>query len=489
MIRIFLISILLFTSAISQEEYPKMFAQLGTPLYKADAVFSKFSSFEKVSEKAQPYHAHVQELLSLANKIEKASKPDKQDKKAYINGLRTLQKEHDDIIRSINGYLLQTIDADDYEGFTRIINTGGGPILENRVILKRAMAFYVAYRTRGKIDVLDTHFETLSSDTELMEYVKGHMPTVHLLNQGYNAEGESHKLLLSNNEHYAFIADGSHCFKSIDIKNFANASEVASFDFSSTGCSLVDISQSSDGNFLYLSDVKNGYTILDISQPKAPLQKDSYTKIRATASITSADGITSFVVRKEKGLTIIDIYNKDEFRLLANYNRGVKINQLDLDDNRSRLYLAHSEGVSVLDISTLGNPRELLNFPLETGADDLILSPDKQIAYVASKDAGIHVLDLSQDNNISLISTCLTPAQVHTFTLSKDGERLYASALEDGVYYINTTDKKDMKHVSTYKSTKKDALALSSTLNKAEDALFISFEKAGIGKIKLNDSN
>jgi len=479
------ILLLLLSPFLHADTYPKLFAQLGTPLYKADEVFEKFASFKNVREKAEPYHEHVYELLELANKIEKAKKPDKHDKKRYINGLRTLQKEHDGVMREINTYLLQSIDSNDYTEFTRIINIGLEPILQNKIILKRSMAYYATYRTRGKIPVLDYHYVTLESDPDLFKYVKGHMPRVFPVTQTYHFGGVSHQLTLSNNEKFAFVADGNHCFKSLDIKNFNHASEVASYDFSGTGCELIDVKASSSGNYLYLSDIKNGFTVLDISQPKRPIQKDEYSKVRATTSVTTSDDITSFIVKEGTGLIVLDIYNKDEFRLLANYNKGAKINHLALDENRSILYLAHDEGLSILDVSTLGNPRKVYDFPVKNGVNHIALSPDKQKAYIASGDDGVHVLDLSKELEISLISTCLTPKYAYHLNLSKDGKKLFVSALNDGVYLIDTTDEKDMKHVSSFKSKKKKASALSSMLNKAEDTLFISFSKAGISKIKL----
>ena len=479
------ILLLLLSTFLQADTYPKLFSQLGTPLYIADEVFEKFASFPKVREKAEPYHEHVYELLELANKIEKAKKPDKADKKLYINGLRKLQKEHDEVMRAINTYLLQSIDANDYKEFTRIINIGRDPILQNKVILKRSMAYYATYRTRGKIPVLDYYYVTLESDPDLFKYVQGHMPRVHPVKRIYNFGGVSHNLVLSKNEKFAFVADGNHCFKSLDVKNFAHASEVASYDFSGTGCELINAKASTKGNLLYLSDIKNGFTVLDVSNPKLPIQKDEYSKIRATNAVVTSDDITAFIVKEGKGLIVLDIYNKDEFRLLANYNKGSNINHLALDENRSILYLAHDEGLSIIDISTLGNPRKVYDFPMKNGANNIVLSPYKEKAYVASGDDGIHVLDLSKKGEISIISTCLTPKYAYHLTLSKDGKKLFVSALDDGVYLIDTTNENDMKHVSSYKSKKKKASALSSTLNPAEDTLFISFAKAGISKIKL----
>jgi len=478
---------LLFTLLSFANEYPKLFTQLGTPLYRADEVFRNLSNLEKINSKSTQYHIYVEELLSLGRSIENNPRASKEQKQRYVQGLRDLQKDHDHIMRIINTYLLKSIDTNDYREFTRIMNSGINTLSQSSIINKRAMAYYVAYRTRGKIPSLETSYQTLESDPELMDYVKGHMPKIHIVKELYSSGGTSHKVLLSSSEEFAYVADGEYCFKSVDITNFEDASEVSTFDFLGDGCSLVDIARSFNGAYLYLSDEKNGFTILDISQPKAPLQKGAYPRLRAISSLPSVDDNRSFVIRRTRGLSIFDISNKEDFKLLANYNRGLNIKHLALDDNRSRLYLAHDKGLSVLDISHIGNPRELFNFSLQDGANYVILSPEKKIAYVASGEHGVHVLDVSGEDNASLISTCLTPKYAKQLTLSHGGEKLYVSALEDGVYYINTQDPKDLRHISTYKIQDKNATALSSTLNPSEDTLYISFAKIGIAKVMIED--
>ncbi|MDF1882008.1 hypothetical protein JHD50_11980 [Sulfurimonas sp. MAG313] len=477
---LFLLSLFLHANS-----YPKLFSSLGTPLYKADAVFEKFVDFPQVRSKAEAYHVHVYDLLVLANKVEKAKKPNKADKQAYISGLRILQKEHNEIIRAINAYLMKSIEADDYHEFIRIVTTGGSPLLENKIILNRSMAYYVKFRTRGKINLLEIYFETLESDEALMAYVQDQMPKVHWVKDSFKLPGSTQSLVLSKNEKYAYVANTSHCFKTLSIKNFSQISKLASFDFLGDGCNLVDVKISASGQYLFLSDTKNGFTILDVSQAKFPLQKDEYTKIHPITSVTTQDAVTSFIVRKNKGLLILDIYNKDEFRFLSNYNKGLEIKDLVLDENRSRLYLAHTFGISVLDISTLANPREVYSLPITNGATSIVLSPDKTLAYIASGEDGVHVLRLSNTNKITRVSTCLTPKFASSLSLSKDGKKLFVSALEDGVYLLDTQDVKELKHIGTYKSKNKDSRATTTSLNTNEDTLYISFSKAGIAKVKL----
>jgi len=484
--QLFLI-IFLLSELLQAQTYPKLFEQLGTPLYEADRAFINISKLNvSIKKKAKHYHLRVKKLLILAKKIENDPKDNKKDTKEYINGLRGLQKDYDEITRNINGYLIKSIDVNNYKEFTRVMNLGHKLFLQNNIIKKRAMAYYVENRTRGSISVLEDSYQTLASDPILYQYVKGHLPRVHPVTQTYSQGAIAHKVLLSKDEKFAFVAYGNHCFQSIEIENFEDASSVASFDFHSRECEMVNMNFSRSKKYIYLSDLENGFTILDISQARDPLQKAEYIRIHALSSVSSQDDNISFVIRNKRGLSILDVSDKDNIKVLANYTRGGPINHLAFDDNHSRLYIVNSRGLSVLDLSTLGNPREIYHYPIKDGANNIILSPSKKIAYLASGDNGIHVLDVSKEE-VSLLSTCLTPSYAYELMLSKNGEKLFVSALNEGVYYINAKNPYDLKHVSTYKLEKEKASALSSSLNTKEDTLFIAYGKHGLAKVRLND--
>ena len=105
---------------------------------------------------------------------------------------------------------------------------------------------------------------------------------------------------------------------------------------------------------------------------------------------------------------------------------------------------------------------------------------------------GVHVLDISDDHNISYISSYQTQKKAYHLTLSKDEESLYISAMEDGVYQVDTKNLKDLRHRMTYKvesdsSSQEEISAFSSTLNATQTHLYISYGKLGIAKVKLKN--
>lgn len=483
MTRILLILFVMTVFSLA-DEYPKFFSQLGTPLYKADKAFTRLASLEGMKEKSELYHIEAQKLLHFAQDLEQEPEKLALKRKTYVKRLRALQKVRDDILRIVNANLIKSIDADDYPVFYAIIDSDIDAILENPVIRKRVMAYYIEHRTRGKLAALDSIYATLDSDTALKEYVKGHLPKVELISSAYLSGGSVHKIQFSKNQKLAYLADGNHCFKVIDIHDFASASEFGTYEFPESECALMDITASSDFKYIFLSDLRNGFAILDVSYAIAPLLQSQYSQIKALASLASADGNIAFVVQHERGLSILDISNKEDPRLLANYNHSLSINNIALDEEHSRLYLAHTKGLSVLDISTLGNPREILHYDVEGGSNHIALSPTKKIAYLASQLNGVQVLDISEEQNLTLLSNYQTPHDARHLTLSKDENTLYISSLHDGVHKVDAKDPYYLKHILTYR-LEKEASAFSTQLDKDEENLFISYGEAGLAKIEL----
>ncbi len=491
MIRILLIFLLLM-NFLHADEYPKFFSKLGTPLYKAVKAFEQLSHLEGLEEKVGYYRDDAQHLLSVAKSVEADPKTKKEERKEYVRRLRLLEKEHNEIMLMINAALLKSIDNDDYHIFSMIIKSDLNAILDNNVIRKRAMAYYVSNRTRGKIDKLDKIFSSIDSDPSLLDYVQGHLPKTKFIEDIYTIDGPTQKLSLSPNERFAYLASSKHCFKVLDINDFSSSSELSSFEQPDQNCHLMDVTLSHDAKHAYLSDLNNGFSIIDITDPLSLIVEGEYPRIKALHSVASKDDKIAFVVLKDRGLSILDISNKEEPRLLSNYNRGLKVSALAYDENRSMLYVSHDKGLSLLDVSTLGNPREVLMYEVENGSRHVALSLKKKVAYLTSSSDGVQVLDISNDHNISHISNYQTPEEAYHLTLSKDESSLFISAMKDGIYHVDTTDLKDLRHQTTYKvqtrsSSDEEPAALSSTLSTSQMHLYISYGKLGVAKVKLKN--
>ncbi len=488
MIRIFL-TVLLLVQLAYTDEYPSFFSKLGTPLYKADKAFMQLSHLEGMEKKAQYYHSRSQHLLSVARSVEADPKEKKAERKAYVRQLRLLEKEHNDILLTINTILLKSIDDDDYKTFSQIINAELDAVLNNNVIRKRSMAYYISNRTRGIIGKLDKILSSIDSDPQLSDYVQGYLPKVQMIEETYAIDGPTYDLSISRNAKLAYLASGRHCFKLLHIKNFSSTSELSSLAFPDKECHLVHVNLSRDYKHVYLSDLNNGFAVVDITRPKSLILEGSYARMKALYSFISSDERTAFVVHKNRGISILNISNPKEPKLLANYNHGIKASRLAYDQNSSRLYVTHEQGLSVLDVSILGNPREVLRYDLPQGAYDIVLSIKNNVAFLSSYDEGVHVLDISSEQNITRISRYQTLEKAHQLTLSKDERSLFISTMKNDLYHVNTSQLDDLRHVVTYRleddASDETPTAFSSTLDKSQRYLFISYGAAGIAKVSL----
>jgi len=479
----FLLSFLLFTTFLTAQEYPEFFAKLGTPLFKADAAFQELFNLKNMAKPSAKYHEEVEKLLHLASFLKKDPMHLEMNRKRYIKELRALQKEHDNVMKVVNASLVKSIDNDDFITFSKIVNTNLDALRSNEVIHKRIMAYYVAHRTRGIIESLEKSFHSIKKNKRLFAYVKSELPKIHLIEKSFKTGGGIRKTLLSKKEDVAFIANTNHCFKVLDIEDITAISELATYQFPSHNCNLVNISLSSDFQYAYLSDMKNGFAIIDISQEHDPILKSQSQKMRAIASARSDDDTINFVARKQGGLNIIDTSNEEEPRLLANYNRGITLNNVVVDEKNFKVYLLHTKGLNILDISLIGNPRSIAKYEVEGGSFDLVYSAKKKLFFLASGDKGVQVLDIT-DEEIKLISSYYTPTSAQSLTLNRDENTLYVSALEGGVSEVNILDPLYLKHVVTYQ-TKQEAKAYSTVLNRAENKLFISYGQAGLAIVNL----
>ena len=482
----FLLTLFLFTLLLTAQEYPKFFEKLGTPLFKADTSFQKLTHLDKMEKYASDYHKEAKELLHLANFLKKDPMHLEMNRKRYIKELRALQKEHDKVMKIVNIALVKSIDNDDFNTFSKIVNTDLKALQSNEIIRKRIMAYYVSHRTRGIVEPLESTYDSIEKDKRLYAYIKSHLPLVKHIKNTFQTGGSVFKTVLSKKEDIAFIANNEHSFKVLDIKDISAVSELGSYQFPSNHSALVDISISSDFNYAYLSDLKNGFAIIDISQEHDPILKSKLSNMRPLASAHSQDNTINFVARKTGGLSIMDSSNEEEPRLLANYNHGLSLNNVVIDEKNFKVFLLHTKGLSILDISIIGNPRKIKDYTVEGGSFDLIYSAKKEIYFLASGESGVQVLDMSKDE-IKLLSTYHTPTSARRLMLNKDENTLFISALEGGVSEVNIRDPLYLKHRMTYK-VKQEANAYNAVLNKAENKLFISYGKAGLAIVEIGEN-
>jgi len=159
---------------LSSQNYPNIYAQLGTPLFdQAD----RFMALNR--DLALPLHEHiindylkkVDIAIEHGEYIDTQHPRDTQRIKSYLKELRELQKLHDNIEKSYKRHLYRSINDDNKSTFLTLIDTPL-PFLSRDTRLKEKLVHY--YKKAKKESKLSsfkpdhiTYLETLSRDFEL----------------------------------------------------------------------------------------------------------------------------------------------------------------------------------------------------------------------------------------------------------------------------------------------------------------------------------
>ncbi|MEJ2373177.1 MAG: hypothetical protein P8Y16_05210, partial [Sulfurimonas sp.] len=104
------------TLVYANENYPSLFSEQGTPLFKAADNFSKLKEYAPATSKVINYAKSVNEVKTLGFKAD--SLQEKKEIQNYLKSLRLLQKQHDKIVKLTIMELLKSIKEDNYKEFT-----------------------------------------------------------------------------------------------------------------------------------------------------------------------------------------------------------------------------------------------------------------------------------------------------------------------------------------------------------------------------------
>lgn len=140
----FFFSALLFSKEPSLESYPKIYAQLATPLFEQANNFkklSKTSHFLIQDQTIQAYRQKVKTAIKHGQSIDKEETNNTQEMKAYLKELRALQKLHDQIEKSYKKQLYKSIKDNDQSGFYELTSIPL-PFLSTDARLKEKVVSY-----------------------------------------------------------------------------------------------------------------------------------------------------------------------------------------------------------------------------------------------------------------------------------------------------------------------------------------------------------
>ena len=145
--RYLLVLLLAFSFAFAKE-YPLLFSQLGTPLYKSLKTLSQYDDVKELQKSIKSFKQEANATMYYAYKIEKSN--DKKATKNYLLKLRKLQKNYDYIIHLFHDSIYKSIKNKNYKRFFRLTAYELDGLLENINLQEKAIKFYKKYKGKEK---------------------------------------------------------------------------------------------------------------------------------------------------------------------------------------------------------------------------------------------------------------------------------------------------------------------------------------------------
>jgi len=161
--------------------------------------------------------------------------------------------------------------------------------------------------------------------------------------------------------------------------------------------------------------------------------------------IISKDAKKAYVAGSDS-VEIVDISNPSNIKLEKRLYEKSTYN-LKLSKDNKIAYLVNSIGLVVIDIHSL----EQGILPLSTGAYDVVLSEDENMAYVADFTNGLEIIDVTRKNKPILVSNLDINGTAMAIVRSEDNSKLYISG-ENGLKIIDIVDKYNPKIIGYFYS-------------------------------------
>ena len=149
---------------IYASQYPKTFAQLGTPLYKSLKPISQYKDVKILHESLSQYEESVTKAKAYGFKVDITQ--DKKTIKQYLFTLRKLQKEYDFLLHLLHKSINNAIDEKNYSLFLSLTNYEFEGLLRNSNLRIKALKFYKKNSKKKRSKILDKKIHRANLEEE-----------------------------------------------------------------------------------------------------------------------------------------------------------------------------------------------------------------------------------------------------------------------------------------------------------------------------------
>ena len=186
------------------------------------------------------------------------------------------------------------------------------------------------------------------------------------------------------------------------------------------------------GNYAYIADGIAGLSILDLSNPAAPMQVGSVTITNGYAENVTVDGGYAYVAYGSGGLQVFGVSDPANPVWVGGYDTGGDAEGIAVS-NGVAYVAARNAGVQIFSVTNPASPVLLSNYGTNHDCWDVTLAGN--YAYVADDWYGVQVLLVT--NPAAPVPVCTLPAS-GAIGVSVVGSRIYVADANNGLLVFCT---------------------------------------------------
>lgn len=154
----FAVLFLLIFLGLNAAELPKLYSQLGDPLFHAAKQMQKLPKLRTLYEQSEAYIKEANSVRQMGLHAQNSSGA--KEKKLYLKRLRKLQKRYDYVLHILHDKINQSIDREDYILFGELTSYEFDGLLKNKALYDKATAFYEGQKKIHANAILDKKIRT-----------------------------------------------------------------------------------------------------------------------------------------------------------------------------------------------------------------------------------------------------------------------------------------------------------------------------------------
>ncbi len=272
----------------------------------------------------------------------------------------------------------------------------------------------------------------------------------------------------------AYVSELAGTIWILDISDPTTPTELGSYDDSGSphGICVQD-------GILYCASWESGLTLLDISDPSNSSSIGQYPGNNQACEVVVAGDI-AYLASWEDGLVILNVSNPAQITNIGQIcTTGYLISEVTLHEEIAMITDTETGDLLFINVTDPVNPTQL-TYRYEGGiACDVKIKDD--MAYIADWNEGVIVLDISNWNDVSVVTTIASLSAVAGLDIADDC--LYVSDWEEGVFIYNISDILNPVEIGRYNIKTAGPIRVIGT------HIFISEQDTGFIILDINGSN